>query len=216
MNADPTADPPPVPGRAPATSPVRHVDAGRWLAQFSGLVLVVCPRCGGRAQVVPRPGLPEIRYFSELLFQPRRLACGRCGAVAKWQAGMRGTGLVGARPGGTEDPFFHRPLWLQTRCTGRVLWAYNEEHVDHLSAYIRATLRERGGSGSTLAMVPRLPRWMKASRNRSEILTGLERLRGLAGRSEPADRSDAANERGDRARSSGALYFRGGPYEDAP
>lgn len=65
-------------------------------------------------------------------------------------------------------------------------------------------------------MLPRLPRWMKASRSRSEVLTGLETLSGLAGRSAPADRSDAAHERGDRARSSGALYFRGGPYEDGP
>ncbi|XMN08415.1 hypothetical protein ACK8N7_21450 [Streptomyces griseobrunneus] len=218
MNAAPSADPAPVPvpGNAPDTGPVRHFDSGRWLAQFAGLVLVVCHRCGGRAHVVPHPGLPEVRYFSELLFQPRRLACGGCGAVAGWQPGMRGAGLVGARLGGTEDPFFHRPLWLQTRCTGRILWAYNEEHVDHLSDYVRATLRERGGAGTTMAMFARLPRWMKLSSNRSEVLTGLETLRGLAGRSAPTDRSDAAHERGDRSRASGALHFRGGPYEDAP
>ncbi|MFE2228274.1 hypothetical protein [Streptomyces kronopolitis] len=72
---------------------------------------------------------------------------------------MREDALVAATPGGTEDPFFRRPLWLQTRCVGQVLWAYNEEHIDELSAYVGATLREHGAS-PTRAMLTRLPRWM--------------------------------------------------------
>jgi hypothetical protein len=193
----------------------RHHDPGRWLAQFTGRVLVVCPRCGGRALVVPRPGLPAPRYFSELLFQPRRLACAACGAVADREPGTKGAGLVAAVPGGTEDPFFRRPLWLQTRCAGHVLWAYDVEHVDELSAYVGATLRERGATRPTMAMFARLPRWMKTSANRSEVLAGLDTLRALADRSAPADRSDAAHERGDRPRPYGALLFRGGPYSRA-
>jgi hypothetical protein len=99
------------------------------------------------------------------------------------------------RLGGTEDPFFRRPLWLQTRCAGRVLCAYDEEHVDAPAAYAGALLRE-GGTGATQAMFPRLPRWRKESGHRAEVLAGLERLRALSGRSAPADRSDAAHERG--------------------
>ncbi|BAC75075.1 hypothetical protein AQJ43_17915 [Streptomyces avermitilis] len=197
----------------PGTGPARHYDPGRQLAQFTGRMLVVCPRCGGRALVVPRPGLPAPRYFSELLFQPRRLACGGCGTVADREPEMRGAGLVGAVPGGSEDPFFRRPLWLQTRCVGRILWAYNEEHVDELSAYVGARVRERGGVRPTRAMFARLPAWMKRADQRSEVLAGLETLRALAERSAPADRSDAAHERGDRPRPYGSLYFRGGPYE---
>ncbi|MET7887611.1 hypothetical protein ABZU45_27510 [Streptomyces avermitilis] len=200
----------------PGTGPARHYDPGRSLAQFAGRMLVVCPRCGGRALVVPRPGLSAPKYFSELLFQPRRLTCGGCGAVAEWEPEVRGAGLVGAVLGGSEDPFFRRPLWLVTRCVGRILWAYNEEHVDELSAYVGARVRERGGAQPTRALFARLPVWMKRSDHRSAVLAGLETLRALAERSAPADRSDAAHERGDRPRPHGSMYFRGGPYEARP
>ncbi|MDI3405633.1 hypothetical protein [Streptomyces cavernicola] len=126
---------------------------------------------------------------------------------------MRGAGLVGAVLGGSEEPFFQRPLWLQTRCAGRILWAFNEEHVDALSAYVAALLRERGGVRPTRAMFGRLPAWMKRSDHRSEVLAGLQTLRELAARTAPADRSDAAFGRGDRPRVHRSLYFRGGPYE---
>ncbi|MEW1929304.1 hypothetical protein [Streptomyces sp. NPDC088360] len=197
---------------APGTGPVRHHDTGAWLARFAGRMLVACRTCGGRAVVVPRPGLPAPKYFSELLFQPRRLACGGCGTVADWSPQVRGAGLVGAVLGGSEDPFFRRPLWLQTRCVGHILWAYNEEHVDELSAYVGAQLRERGGAQPTMSMVARLPSWMKRADHRSDVLAGLETLRALAERSSPADRSDAAHERGDRSRARRSMYFRGGPY----
>ncbi|MCC5478921.1 hypothetical protein [Streptomyces barringtoniae] len=193
------------------TGPVRHRDQGEWLARFADRILVVCPRCGGRADVAPRPGLPALEYYSELLFRPRRLTCAACGAHAEWTAAVQGGGLVAAQLGGTEDPFFRRPLWLQTRCASRVLWAYNVAHVDALAAYAGAVLRE-GGTGATRAMFPRLPRWMKESGRRTEVLAGLERLRALSERSAPGDRSDAAHEHGDGARPYRARYFRGGPY----
>ncbi|MFC8917748.1 hypothetical protein ACFT5C_18445 [Streptomyces sp. NPDC057116] len=194
--------------------PVRHQDHGMWLAQFTGQVLVVCPRCGGRALVAPLPGLAKAPYFSALLFQPRRLTCAGCGAIADWTAEQRGAGLVGAVPGGTEDPFFRRPLWLQTRCAGRVLWAYDERHVDALAAYVGAGLRERYAS-PTMGMFARLPAWMKSAKHRDEVLVGLAALRALARRAAPADRSDAAHERGDRPRHHGSMLFRGGAYERA-
>ncbi|MFC9795582.1 hypothetical protein [Streptomyces sp. NPDC057695] len=197
----------------PRTGPGRHRDSGGWLARFAGRMLVVCPRCEGRALVVPRPDLSDPGYLSQLLFLPRRLACGGCGAVADWKPEVRGAGLVGAVLGGSEEPFFQRPLWLQTRCAGHVLWAYNEEHIDELSAYVGARLRERGGAQPTMSMVARLPAWLKVSNHRTEVLAGLETLRALAERTAPADRSDAAHGRGDRARARGGLYFRGGPYE---
>ncbi|MFF3209085.1 hypothetical protein ACFYYB_00350 [Streptomyces sp. NPDC002886] len=216
MGSDPAA-PVPLPAEsvpavpADPAGPVRHQDHGTWLVQFTGRVLVVCPRCGGRALVLPRPGLAKPKYFSSLLFQPRRLACAACGATADWSAQERGAGLVGVSVGGTEDPFFRRPLWLQTRCAGRILWAYDEEHVDALAAYVGARLRERHTS-PTLSMFARMPAWMKSAARRDEVMAGLETLRTLAGLAAPADRSDAAHERGDRPRHQGSVLFRGGPY----
>ena len=174
--------------RGDRDDPARHHDDSVPLARFTDRVLVVCPRCGGRALVVPRPGLPAPRYAMELLYQPRRLACAGCGAVGDWTADMRRNALVGAEPGGIEDPFFRRPLWLRTRCAGHVLWAYDETHVDALAAYVGARLRERGSLSPTLAMFARLPAWMKTSEHRPEILTGLKTLRDLAGRGTPYQR----------------------------
>ncbi|MFF3883712.1 hypothetical protein [Streptomyces sp. NPDC001914] len=191
--------------------PVRHRDHGTWLVRFTGRILVVCARCGGRALVVPLPGVGSPKYFSDLLFRPRRLVCAGCGAVADWTAEERGRGLVGAVPGGTEDPFFRRPLWLQTRCAGRILWAYDEEPVDALAAFVGARLRERRAS-PTMAMFARLPAWMKSAGHRDEVLAGLAALRVQAGLSAPEHRFDAAHERGDRPRHHGSLLFRGGPY----
>ncbi|MEE4418081.1 hypothetical protein [Streptomyces bugieae] len=198
--------------KSESSGPVRHLDRGRWLAQFAGRILVVCPRCGGRALVVPRPGLEAPRFFSELMFMPRRLVCAACGATDEWQAEVQGAALVGAALGGTEDPFFRRPLWLQTRCVGHILWAYNEEHIDELAAYVSAVLRQHRAS-PTMAMIPRLPVWMKRADNRPEVLVGLGRLRALAERSAAGERSDAAHRRDDRPRLRGSSLFRGGPYE---
>ena len=75
-------------GEGDAGDSVRHRDDNVPLARFTDRVLVVCPRCGGRAVVLPRPGLPTPRSATELLFQPRRLACGGCGAVAEWVAAI--------------------------------------------------------------------------------------------------------------------------------
>ncbi|MFH8892830.1 hypothetical protein [Streptomyces sp. NPDC017949] len=191
--------------------PVRHHDHGTWLVAFTGRMLVVCPRCGGRALVVPRPGSAPPAHAGSLLFHPRRLSCAACGAVADREAGQRGGALVGAVVGGTEDPFFRRPLWLQTRCAGRILWAYDEAHVDALAGYVGARLRERHAS-PTRAMFARLPAWMKSAANREQVLAGLASLRALSARSAPADRSDAAHERGDRPRHHGSVLFRGGPH----
>lgn len=142
---------------------------------------------------------------------PRRLVCAGCGATDEWEAEVQGAALVGAALGGTEDPFFRQPLWLQTRCVGHILWAYNEKHIDELAAYVGAVLRHHIAS-PTMAMFTRLPVWMKRADNRPEVLAGLGKLRALAERSAPDERSDAAHRRDDRPRLRGSTFFRGGAY----
>ncbi|MFC8494269.1 hypothetical protein ACFUJU_26445 [Streptomyces sp. NPDC057235] len=127
--------------------PLRHHDHGTSPLRFAARALVVCPGCGGRALVAPRPGLAAPKHFTEMLSQPHRLTCGGCGAIADRTRERGRPGRVGGGPDGAEAPFFRRPLWLRTRCAGRVPWAYDEQHVDAPAAYV--------GAGSASAAPPR-------------------------------------------------------------
>ncbi|GAA4513869.1 hypothetical protein GCM10023191_081600 [Actinoallomurus oryzae] len=182
----------------------RHLDEGRPLTAYSELIHVVCPRCGSRAAVMDRPGLPELRHYGELLFRPRRLACDDCALTREWTAERRGNALIGVRLGGPDDPFFGLPLWLQTPCRGKVLWAYNERHLDALAAYVAATLRERG-DGPAMSMAACLPTWIKAAGNRDDVLRAVERLR--AQHADPHHRPSSAYGR-ETPRRTADKYFR--------
>jgi hypothetical protein len=171
----------------------RFLDQGRPLAAYSDLIHVVCQRCGAHAVIVPRPGLPELRYYSELQYRPRRLICAYCGSTRDWVAQQRNGALVGVALGGPNDPFFNRPLWLQTPCYGHILWAYNSRHLDTLQSYIAADLRER--TGPTMGMLDRLPAWIKKANHRTEVLRAINRLRDQLHRSSPEQRPAAAYER---------------------
>jgi hypothetical protein len=79
------------------------------------------------------------------------------------------------------DPHFGFRLWLQTRCAGEVLWAYNAEHLGFLREYVSASLRERvpNANGS---LASRLPKWIKSAHNRTAVLRAARRLEAkLAG-----------------------------------
>lgn len=78
------------------------------------------------------------------------------------------------------DWYFHIPLWLQTPCCGEVLWAYNEEHLAFLEAFVaakqRTSVRDEYG-WSNRSLMNRLPLWVKQAKNCDEVLRGLGRLR---------------------------------------
>ncbi len=85
------------------------------------------------------------------------------------------------RPVGLFDDYFHRPLWLRTRCAGRTLWAFNAAHVDYLEQFVTAKLREHHPSPTTgwrnRSLAGRLPRWVQSARNRDVVRNGIARLR---------------------------------------
>jgi hypothetical protein len=146
------------------------------LAGYSDLIYVACPGCGGRAEVLPRPGQPEFRYVTDFLSRPRRLVCRHCAAARDWIPSKRDQGRLIAGPHGPSDPFFGRPLWLQTPCCGHVLWAYNDRHLDTLHSYVRAGLRERTDSDPKRGMLYRLPAWIKKASHRSDVLHAIDLL----------------------------------------
>lgn len=169
------------------TSPRRFVEpasAPQWLDP----VLVVCPRCTGRA-VVRSTGPSEAR-----------LLCENCAATREWSEDRLFV-LVAGRPVKLRrdsaawiddrtgeyvreyqveegvEPRFGVPLWLQTECCGgRLLWANNAAHLDYLEGYVGAELRDRVSGPAPLSS--RLPAWMKASHNRERVMRALAELRG--------------------------------------
>jgi hypothetical protein len=168
----------------------RFRDPAERLWRFAQEILVRCPRCNGRAVVVVHPNHREgPRNVVVWLVAPRRLSCPGCGYTDEWlpRPAARGDrdwlftkGGPFAVPylSGPDDPYFGLPLWLQRPCCGgRVLWAYNAAHLEFLERYVAARLRERHpytGSGS---LVERLPAWIKAARNRDEVLAAIHALR---------------------------------------
>ena len=140
------------------------------LAAFLDEVLVACPRCAGPA--VSKRLDPAARDT----LAPRRLVCRRCGHLRESRApAVAGLARVG------HDDYFRLPLWLATPCAGELLWALNARHLAALEAYALAALRERrrdpehGWSNQSVAS--RLPKWIKAAKNRAEVEKALARLR---------------------------------------
>jgi hypothetical protein len=78
------------------------------------------------------------------------------------------------RLGQPHDPAFGLPLWLQLPCCGETLWAYNESHLQALRDYVAADLRE--DDCHHWSMFARLPKWVSAKKNRTEVLKSLNHL----------------------------------------
>jgi hypothetical protein len=149
----------------------RFRDTGKTIYEFGHEFLVHCPRCDNCAQIVPRN--------DEQGFASRKLVCTKCGYTQDWE----GKAMV---VGGSFDWYFRLPLWLQTPCCGKILWAYNREHLDFLESYVKAGLRESFPlkiyeTGQVMwrnkSLASRLPTWMKRTKNRDEVLHGIEKLR---------------------------------------
>ena len=138
-----------------------------WVERFADNVLVRCPACGECAIVLGPPAGPEHDNGRRVV---RRLRCLACGLAKDSFPSERTFGKL-------TDPYFRLPLWLQEDCRGKLLWAYNGEHLDLLESYIGARLRERRASPGRMSMLARLPAWLKSAKNRDEILRAIQRMR---------------------------------------
>jgi hypothetical protein len=74
-----------------------------------------------------------------------------------------------------HDPFFGLPLWFVEPVKGHELWAYNREHLAFIKRVVTAELREQAQNQNS-ALSNRLPKWMLAKKNRTEILKAIDRL----------------------------------------
>jgi hypothetical protein len=156
----------------PAKLQTRFKDDGRLTAEELDLILVGCPRCGGRADVVQ-----DAPAAQRSIFEPRRLICTRCAYHARTQS--RAVVTAAARRGVWVDPYFGLPVYLQTATRLGVLFAYNPAHLDWLENFAGAELRERDIRPGCMngSMASRLPRWIKLGKNRPTVLRAIEQLR---------------------------------------
>jgi hypothetical protein len=149
---------------------------------FADDVLVRCPRCARCARVFSPddPGTPWQR-------QRWRMSCLSCGYHDE-RTGLDGRKYYSGARGEVRDPLFDIPLWLQAECCGgKLLWAYNLEHLAFLESFVAAKIRERsdavrsGDFGRRMTMVAKLPAWLKSAKHRDEILRAIARLRTTVG-----------------------------------
>jgi len=152
----------------------RHIDnrESRWgISQptTEDPTLIVCPKCNSKAVVLPAAdGVVKA-------------SCITCGFTNSKTDDNRAFYWHDENP---TDGYFGYDLWLQIICLGNSLWAFNNRHLDILESYISADLRQRendekwGWQNSSLTS--RLPKWIKSSKNRGELLKSLSKLREKA------------------------------------
>ena len=151
-----------------------------YIWNFGDEFLVVCPKCKKCAEVISS-------YQNEKI--NARLVCAHCGNVKDWK--IKSSGILYAQNkalfregeisiGDSVDWYFHEPLWLQARCCGNTLWAYNKKHLEWLRDFVSAKLRERiydeEHGWSNRALASRLPKWISSAQNREEILSTIANL----------------------------------------
>ena len=143
----------------------RFKEAVTYLSDFTDEILVQCPRCEHAALV---------RRHSEAAKWKAVLTCTSCGHSAISNEYV-------TRNWEPKDVYFGLPLWLQSHCQGHTLWAYNRAHLDFISRYIAADLRERTrdpvNGWSNRSYPGRLPTWMTAAKSREAVLECIARLR---------------------------------------
>ena len=151
--------------------PIRFRDDGRRVTFHFGAILVSCPRCNRAARI----SKIEEGTHEYPLYAPRRFQCFACGHSRRCCEFSQNR----SRKGPVIDPYFGLPLWLQINTRHGILYAYDAEHLEWLSLFVEARLRERRPCewGWTSGMAARLPRWVKLAKNRDEVLRGLGRLR---------------------------------------
>jgi hypothetical protein len=128
---------------------------------FCNKIYVICPRCKDMATIMKKDNNEKGSMDSS------RLVCKKCSYYK--------VGEFDLNP-------HHLDLWLKIACCGNILWAYNEEHLEYIEKYVGAQLRERrkdeyGWHNQSIAS--RLPRWIKLSKNRDEVLKCIGKLKDL-------------------------------------
>lgn len=154
---------------------LQHVD-------FSDEVFVVCPRCAQCALV--KGGNVTDQEARALI----RCVCTHCGYSQRYNEREADVKISSSRGhvrsysvtqlGGEVDPYFHHALWFMAPCLEGVVWAYNRRHLDLIERFIGSADRGRNGlPNKNSSIAARLPKWMSAAKNRSQVLKCIRDLK---------------------------------------
>lgn len=140
----------------------RFKDEGKTIYDFLQEFYIKCPQCGKFAVIKTFPD----KNGSYLYYQKRSLICDNCGFNKVYKN----------IPGPVGSDY---PLWLDVKCCGERLWAYNLAHLEYIEKFVGATLREHfhNSGWKNSSMASRLPKWIQDGSNRDEILKCIEKMK---------------------------------------
>ena len=137
-------------------------DRSDWQGLWQGTMSQACGHCGTSLHTITAPTKSPI---NEALIK-----CHVCSHERQYE--LRWYRFTKDQP---CDPFFGLELWLQTTVKSNTLWLYNLNHLNYLRDYVIATLREDDGRHK-YSLITNLPQWIKAAKNRNEIVKKLDKL----------------------------------------
>jgi hypothetical protein len=135
--------------------------------------LIVCPKCTKKARVVLSDAQPDLGHTVKAV-------CANCGFANEKTITERAFYWHEEEP---SDSYFDYRLWLNISCCGHSLWAFNLRHLNLLEEFVSAELRENPKDNlgyANSSITSRLPKWIKSSKNRKQVLTCIQKLKQLA------------------------------------
>ena len=156
------------------TQPERFADRGDTIySLMANTVLVECPRCGHCAS--HKPINPD---NTRDWFAPRRLVCPNCALTRDWAKKQIGRNWYQSP---ARDDYFNEILWIHGTMGANEIWAYNWQHLDLIENYVSAKhrqhVRDPKLGWANKSFVNRLPKWMTSSKNRTDVLQLIERIK---------------------------------------
>lgn len=140
------------------------------LFNFANYFLVCCPKCHGPAFIYPKLNFRDEKFWSE-----RKLICKNC---KYFKSKMPSPPLILYED---RDWFFNLPLFLTASCCNQTLYAFNIEHLNFIEAFVSSKLKSRRQDPkwgwSNQSLFSRLPKWIKSSKNKDNILKAIRQLK---------------------------------------
>ena len=110
--------------------------------------------------------------------------CNFCRVIQQFDQGQFQIKKLISNPTGI-DPIFHYELFLSVAVAQGQICVYNPQHLQILTAYIQANLRQRTCTNYNRGYFSRLPAWIKSARHRKDILKALLRLEQMVSTLQP-------------------------------